>query len=696
MLFILIMIGSAIFVSAFVVHVRRRAFDRKFRDVVEKDSMFSRRGRARSASRSRFSFTSSVRSPVMPNTNEKAETNHDAGENSQSRRPSGSIDEPQESPENGSPENGPPVLGLAGSSEQEMEQKLDERDDHHTLQQSGGTQVASDGPSENGFGPHIQTSPPSVIEDKQDPMQQSLNKIAPDRVRSSPGVTFDIDSQSPGQQTRRSRDHRRSLLDVHGVGARPGSNLRLISSLPPMAFSGVPGESISSAQMPPAGKPTTKYFPSSGFISRNSQFHGLTEAERERLGGCEYRAIQYLAVVVPLYFILFQLLGCIGLGAYINNNRPDVTRVNGLNPWWVGAFNAVSAFNNSGMSLLDANMTAFQASYYMLLTMSLLILAGNTAYPIFLRLIVWTMWKCCPDTPGWHDWRTTLRFLLDHPRRCYTNLFPSRHTWWLLMSVVVLNGIDWAAFEILNIGNHAITMLDRGTEVVDGLFQAVAVRSGGFYVVNISSIRVSLQVLYVVMMYISVYPVVITIRNSNVYEERSLGIYADDPGYAAQPAQALPGIGNLFGGLRRHLTGEGMTDQEERGGYFMRQQLRAQLAHDAWFLAFAVFLISIIEGGQFESNPATYSIFNIIFEVVSGYACVGISVGLPYAAYSFCGSWHALSKLILCAVMIRGRHRGLPVAIDKAILLPGEHSGEAEEEDAHIRFERSISRGRGV
>ena len=117
---------------------------------------------------------------------------------------------------------------------------------------------------------------------------------------------------------------------------------------------------------------------------------------------------------------------------------------------WVGSFNAVSAFNNSGMSLLDANMVAFQESVYMLITMGLLILAGNTCYPIFLRLIIWTLLKLMPDKDSWRDSRKTLQFLLDHPRRCYTNLFPRRHTYWLLAAVVVLNGIDWAAFEILN------------------------------------------------------------------------------------------------------------------------------------------------------------------------------------------------------------------------------------------------------
>ena len=70
------------------------------------------------------------------------------------------------------------------------------------------------------------------------------------------------------------------------------------------------------------------------------------------------------------------------------------------------------------MSVLDANMTAFQTGYYLLITMSLLILAGNTCYPIFLRLIVWTMLKIVERLDGeiWAERAATLRFLLDHPR----------------------------------------------------------------------------------------------------------------------------------------------------------------------------------------------------------------------------------------------------------------------------------------
>ncbi|KAG6991280.1 potassium transport protein [Physcia stellaris] len=265
------------------------------------------------------------------------------------------------------------------------------------------------------------------------------------------------------------------------------------------------------------------------------------------------------------------------------------------------------------MSLLDANMVAFQTSVYMLITMGLLILAGNTCYPIFLRVIIWTLLRLLPDNARFEDYRSTLRFLLDHPRRCYTTLFPSKHTWWLFAALIGLNGIDWAAFAILDIGNQAIGSLPPGIRAIDGLFQALAVRSGGFYVVPIPELRVGLLILYVIMMYISVYPVVITMRNSNVYEERSLGIYSDDPIATEQPEEKQ----SLTGKLRKRMTTQ-QTPTDSRG-YFVRQQLRGQLAHDLWWIVLAILFINIIETGSFERDPIHFSVFNYIFEIISAY-----------------------------------------------------------------------------
>ena len=359
------------------------------------------------------------------------------------------------------------------------------------------------------------------------------------------------------------------------------------------------------------------------------------------------------------------------------------------------------------MALLDANAVAFQKSYYPLLTLSLLILAGNTCFPPFLRLCVWTLKICISKSWShkWQKWRRVLNFILEHPRRVYTNLFPAEQTWWLVFTLILFNGVDWLAFEVLNIGNPVVEKLDPGHRAMAGLFQAFAVRAGGFYVVSISQLYPAILVLYVLMMYISAFPVTMTIRNTNVYEERSLGIFADEEPSSSSSdnksttalptteSNSAPKTGrHLLHGLKNTLTmSHGVTTTSAANAAkpistwtnqdFLRTQLRGQLGHDLWWIALSVFLITLIETRQFHRDPVVFSIFNIIFEVVSAYGCVGISTGVPWSAYSFCGAWHTGSKLVLAAVMLRGRHRGLPVAIDRAVLLPSRTLGWAEEED---------------
>lgn len=67
--------------------------------------------------------------------------------------------------------------------------------------------------------------------------------------------------------------------------------------------------------------------------SRNGRFYNLSRDEREHLGGVEYRAIGLLAWCVPVYFVMWQLLGALGLGAYMAHNKAAVARGNGIDPW---------------------------------------------------------------------------------------------------------------------------------------------------------------------------------------------------------------------------------------------------------------------------------------------------------------------------------------------------------------------------
>jgi hypothetical protein len=169
----------------------------------------------------------------------------------------------------------------------------------------------------------------------------------------------DDDQITVGDVQAQHHHHHRRVFPMAGVGARPDLNNhpRDVAPLPlytdETSLSGFKG----------IIRGTQKYFSSRGTISRNSQFYGLTSAEREKLGGVEYKAVSFLSIIVSLYFFMFLILGIVGMGSWLAANHPEVSEVNGLSPFWTGAFFAVSAFVNSGMSLLDANMTALQLKY---------------------------------------------------------------------------------------------------------------------------------------------------------------------------------------------------------------------------------------------------------------------------------------------------------------------------------------------
>ncbi|KAJ3572113.1 hypothetical protein NP233_g3294 [Leucocoprinus birnbaumii] len=412
---------------------------------------------------------------------------------------------------------------------------------------------------------------------------------------------------------------------------------------------------------PHAHAKAVPYISFNAIVGRNSAFHLLTHEQLEELGGVEYRALNALLWLVAGYFVGLQLICLTIIGPYISTSRwssafevPNLVRP--LASGWFALFQVSSAFTNTGSSLVDQSMVPFQQAYVMVVFMILLILGGNCAYPIF-----WFTTKLVPRNSRLNE---TLHFLLDHPRRCYTYLFPSHQTWFLLTIVFFLTSIDWFFFMLLDIGNTIIEQIPLNTRFASGLFQAVAVRAAGFAIVPMNNVAPAVKVLYLVMMYISIYPIALSVRSTNVYEEQSLGVFPQDE---EDPDEKFESTGpNRISVWSRYLT----------------MHIRRQLAFDMWWLAIAVFLICIIERHQINNpdNNTWFNIFNIMFEVVSAYGTVGLSLGISDQNYSLCGAFTPLSKLVICAVILRGRHRGLPVAIDRAILLPSdlEHTDEDE------------------
>lgn len=159
-------------------------------------------------------------------------------------------------------------------------------------------------------------------------------------------------------------------------------------------------------------------------------------------------------------------------------------------------------------------------------------------------------------------------------------------------------------------------------------------------------------------MYISVFPIAISVRRTNVYEEKSLGVY----GSSAE------------------------EEEDDKEPSYIGAHFRRQLSFDLWYIFLGFFLIALAEGRRLRNtNDYAFTMFSCLFEIVSAYCTVGLSLGYPNVNASFASEFNVISKLVIIAMQIRGRHRGLPYKLDRAILLPSEHLHKGEDEDAARR-----------
>ncbi|KAF3385464.1 Low-affinity potassium transport protein [Penicillium rolfsii] len=379
-------------------------------------------------------------------------------------------------------------------------------------------------------------------------------------------------------------------------------------------------------------------------VGRNSQFHNLSAEDRERLGGIEYRSLKLLLKIVTGYFIGLHVFGAVALVGWIlhaDQKYRDYLAECGQGSVWWGFYSSQTMISNLGFTLTPDSMISFQDATFPMLLMSFLAFAGNTCYPCLLRLIIWIMYKLCPEKSSLKD---PLSFLLDHPRRCYTLLFPSKPTWILFGILFVMNSVDVLLIIVLDLNNPAVNNLAPGPRVLAAIFQAASARHTGTATFNLADVSPAVQFSLVVMMYIAVFPIAISIRASNVYEEKTLGIYASD-----------------------------RSIDESDGRSYILNHIQNQLSFDLWYIFLGCFCICIAEAGKIaDTSIPAFSVFSVLFEVVSAYGNVGLSLGYPTVSTSLSGEFTVFSKLVICVMMIRGRHRGLPYKLDRAIVLPGQ------------------------
>jgi len=407
--------------------------------------------------------------------------------------------------------------------------------------------------------------------------------------------------------------------------------------------------------------------------------------------------LQLVAVVLVAYDLCFKLLGSLLLyGVLMSYGRLDALDNPQLKDWmspterqlysrkknhfWFATFTTVSSFNNVGFSILDDNYVQLADRPGVLLLMCVMIIAGNTGLPIFLRAIFYLMSLARPRNRA-------IRFILDNPRRSTTAFFDRRQTAALTAILVGNLTLQYVFFLATSMGRDEIkftyaydTVLVGGSNVtmqvrtpvppsqlaVGGFFTSVSTRAAGMNVFDLRALSKANVLVFAIMMYIASAPFVGMMQAS---KQEVVAKYVN---------------GELL------LVYEGGDDEDDATQKsVMKKYLNSHLR---WlvvlFLVLAVAEQQVItQAPSPEKQPmcyvwppqpedqrplypylcATPSLFDIAFEILSAYGTSGLSMGVPGYAYSLCGAFGNVGKLVLCIVKLMGKHRGLPSSTDAAL-----------------------------
>lgn len=504
----------------------------------------------------------------------------------------------------------------------------------------------------------------------------------------------------------------------------------------------------------------------------------LTDPSLVLAASPEYQALGIMmcaALVYPLLVIVPTFL-IIGGVIHANADGAGLPLAGEQNSWWAGFFHAVSSFCNAGFGLHSANMIPFRGCPGVLLPMMAATLLGNTCYPLGMRALISSLHWARPS-PG-------SAFALEKPRRVFTHMFRGEATRVLGYVALLFLAAEVTVFLILEY-NEPLIARDAGpTRFLIASFQAVSTRTAGFNTVDLGATAAAMQLLYCVLMYVSSYPVVLSMRATSVApakvppgkaglqmtgpdlsdEHEEGGTLGSDPCVALGRAHAtavsfeadttLGGLSRLdeesferrseadgaAGGAQSYRgssvedfnydtvatnaaisisvpqrahggsqpgnhhsrTGhrgdeapESFVGEREWGGAdgqadgllpvgasphaalgaHARRLLRRELP--ALFLA--LFAITIAEKGALAQQTGAgggsgphFGLWAVIFEVVSAFGTVGLSLGYPGTVESLSAQFGSFSKVVMVAVMLAGRHRGLPSDVDASVALPAD------------------------
>lgn len=209
----------------------------------------------------------------------------------------------------------------------------------------------------------------------------------------------------------------------------------------------------------------------------------------------KYNSIRYLLFIVFSYIFLIHVSGSIFILLYVSlvSSARDVLNGRGIPKILFSISVTVSSFANAGLIPTNENMVIFKKNPGLLLIIIPQILAGNTLFPVFLRLILWALKKITR--------REQFSYIMRNSKRVnYSGLMSNKLTVCLAMTVISLIVAQVTLYWAMDWNSAVFDGLTSYQKIVNALFMAVNSRHAGEGTLDLSITAPSVLILFIIVM----------------------------------------------------------------------------------------------------------------------------------------------------------------------------------------------------
>lgn len=353
-------------------------------------------------------------------------------------------------------------------------------------------------------------------------------------------------------------------------------------------------------------------------VSERTNFHNLLASVLDT----NNHQVRDMLKYVFTYTAIFEGAGFLIMGTYLQFFA-DKSLLEGINPWWWAIFHSISAYNNAGFSLHSSNLVQYVHDPVINITIAALIILGGLGYPVLIFIFAYIRGKIFKKNDS-------LERALNQDLAGVASIVQVRvaiigTVMLLVLGTVVTLGMEW--------GNTTVTYQTFGEKILTAFFQSVSTRTAGFNTIDIGALHVATLFLYMGLMFIGANP-------------------AGTAGGIKIPTLAV-----LYGYIKDWFMkpGQPVTLLGSRISKFALSHAIRLFFFSTIFMMGIIFLIGIFERNYLLTPDPLFNFLKVMFEVVSAFGTVGLSMGFAGGVTSFSAILSDSSKTLLIITMLFGR-----------------------------------------